>query len=46
MATAVKTALTRYTVETAIAAAGGNVTEAARRLGISRGKLLRFRNKP
>ena len=38
-------ALTLETAEAAIAACGGNVTEAAKQLGISRGKLLRFRKK-
>jgi transcriptional regulator with GAF, ATPase, and Fis domain len=38
-----KSALTHEMVESAIAAAGGNVTAAAEKLGVSRGKLLRFR---
>jgi transcriptional regulator with AAA-type ATPase domain len=37
-----KTALTRETVDAAIQAAGGNVTAAAEKLGVSRGKLLRL----
>ncbi len=40
-----KTALTQERVESALAAAGGNVTSAAERLGVSRGKLLRFRKR-
>lgn len=38
-------ALTNALVESTVVECGGNVTEAARRLGVSRGKLLRFRNK-
>ena len=38
-----KFALTQEIVEAAVAAAGGNVTAAAEKLGVSRGKLLRFR---
>lgn len=38
-----KFALTQDVVEAAVAAAGGNVTAAAEKLGVSRGKLLRFR---
>lgn len=38
-------ALTDALVEVTIEECGGNVTEAARRLGVSRGKLLRFRKK-
>ena len=40
-----KTALTQERVESALAAAGGTVTSAAERLGVSRGKLLRFRKR-
>jgi DNA-binding NtrC family response regulator len=35
-------ALTQETVDAAVEAAGGNVTAAAEKLGVSRGKLLRF----
>ncbi|MBW2454136.1 MAG: sigma-54-dependent Fis family transcriptional regulator [Deltaproteobacteria bacterium] len=38
-----KPALTLALVEATVAACDGNVTEAARRLGVSRGKLLRMR---
>ena len=38
-----KAALTQEVVDAAIEAAGGNVTAAAEKLGVSRGKLLRFR---
>ena len=38
-----KTALTYEIVEAAVAAAGGNVTAAAEKLGVSRGRLLRLR---
>ena len=38
-------ALTDALVEATVAECGGNVTEAAKRLGVSRGKLLRFRKK-
>jgi DNA-binding NtrC family response regulator len=38
-------ALTQQTIEAAIAAEGGNVTAAAARLGVSRGKLLRLRKR-
>jgi transcriptional regulator with GAF, ATPase, and Fis domain len=37
-----KTALTRDVVDAAVAAQGGNVTAAAAKLGVSRGKLLRL----
>lgn len=37
-----KTALTREVVDEAVDAAGGNVTAAASKLGVSRGKLLRL----
>ena len=40
-----KTALTEAMVEAALEAAGGNVTAAAERLGVSRGKLLRWRKR-
>jgi MoxR-like ATPase len=40
-----KTALTQEVVEAAVEAAGGNVTAAAERLGVSRGKLLRMRRR-
>jgi DNA-binding NtrC family response regulator len=40
-----KAALTEEMVEAAVAAAGGNVTAAAGVLGISRGKLLRYRKR-
>ncbi len=40
-----KTALTEEMVEAAVAAEGGNVTAAATALGISRGKLLRYRKR-
>lgn len=40
-----KHALTEEMVETALLAAGGNVTLAADKLGVSRGKLLRFRKR-
>jgi hypothetical protein len=38
-------ALTQETVDAAVDAAGGNVTAAAEKLGVSRGKLLRFRRR-
>jgi DNA-binding NtrC family response regulator len=38
-------ALTRATIEAAIEAEGGNVTAAAAKLGVSRGKLLRLRKR-
>jgi len=38
-----KQVLTQQTVDAAVEAAGGNVTAAAEMLGVSRGKLLRFR---
>jgi transcriptional regulator of acetoin/glycerol metabolism len=38
-------ALTRESVEAALVAAGGNVTAAAASLGVTRGKLLRFRKR-
>jgi DNA-binding NtrC family response regulator len=38
-------ALTREVVEAAVEAAGGNVSAAAERLGVSRGKLLRMRKR-
>jgi len=41
-----KTALTHEIVEAAVASAGGNVTAAAEKLGVSRGKLLRLRKSP
>ena len=44
-ATGLKSALTEEMVEAAIEAEGGNVTAAATRLGISRGKLLRYRKR-
>jgi sigma-54 interacting transcriptional regulator/FHA domain-containing protein/regulatory Fis family protein len=44
-ARAPKTALTEEVVEAAIAEAGGNVSAAAEKLGVSRGKLLRFRKR-
>jgi MoxR-like ATPase len=44
-ATGLKSALTEEMVEAAIEAEGGNVTAAAARLGISRGKLLRYRKR-
>ncbi len=40
-----KSALTEDIVEAAIAAAAGNVSAAADKLGVSRGKLLRFRKR-
>jgi MoxR-like ATPase len=40
-----RSALTEEMVEAAVAAEGGNVTAAATRLGISRGKLLRYRKR-
>jgi MoxR-like ATPase len=40
-----KAALTAEMVEAAVAAAGGNVTAAATALGVSRGKLLRYRRR-
>ncbi len=40
-----KAALTEAVVEAAIEAAGGNVTAAAEKMGVSRGKLLRFRKR-
>jgi MoxR-like ATPase len=40
-----KLALTEETLERALDAANGNVSEAASRLGVSRGKLLRFRKR-
>ena len=40
-----RTALTREVVEAAIEAAGGNVTLAAKQLGVSRGKLLRLQKR-
>jgi transcriptional regulator of acetoin/glycerol metabolism len=40
-----KPALTRVAVDAALAAAGGNVTAAAEQLGVSRGRLLRFRKR-
>jgi transcriptional regulator with PAS, ATPase and Fis domain len=40
-----KVALTHETVEAAIEAAGGNVSAAAEKLGVSRGKLLRHRKR-
>ncbi|HMR79524.1 MAG TPA: helix-turn-helix domain-containing protein, partial [Polyangiaceae bacterium] len=41
----VTTALTEEVVNAAIAAADGNLTAAAKRLGVSRGKLLRMRER-
>ena len=41
-----KLALTEEAVEKAVAEAGGNVTAAAAKLGVSRGKLVRFRKRP
>jgi MoxR-like ATPase len=38
-------ALTHEIAEAAVAAAGGNVTAAAEKLGVSRGKLVRFRKR-
>jgi DNA-binding NtrC family response regulator len=40
-----RSALTQETAESALAAAGGNVTAAAEKLGVSRGKLLRLRKR-
>jgi hypothetical protein len=40
-----KTALTQEMVDAAVEAHGGNVTAAAAQLGVSRGKLLRFRRR-
>ena len=40
-----KVALTEEMVEKAVEAAGGNVTAAAAKLGVSRGKLVRFRKR-
>jgi MoxR-like ATPase len=40
-----KLALTQEVVDAAVKAAAGNVTAAAERLGVSRGKLLRFRGR-
>jgi len=40
-----KAALTQEMVDAAIAAAGGNVTAAAEKLGVSRGKMLRYRKR-
>jgi transcriptional regulator of acetoin/glycerol metabolism len=40
-----KLALTQEVVDAAVEAAAGNVTAAAERLGVSRGKLLRFRRR-
>jgi hypothetical protein len=40
-----KTALTQEVVDAAVEAHGGNVTAAAASLGVSRGKLLRFRRR-
>jgi transcriptional regulator with GAF, ATPase, and Fis domain len=40
-----KAALTQNAVDAALAAAGGNVSAAAERLGVSRGKLLRHRKR-
>jgi MoxR-like ATPase len=40
-----KTALTEEMANAAIEAAGGNVTAAAEKLGVSRGKLLRFKKR-
>jgi DNA-binding NtrC family response regulator len=40
-----KTALTQEVVDAAIEAAGGNVTLAAKKLGVSRGKLLRLQKR-
>jgi MoxR-like ATPase len=40
-----KTALTQEMVDAAVEAHGGNVTAAAESLGVSRGKLLRFRRR-
>jgi transcriptional regulator of acetoin/glycerol metabolism len=40
-----KLALTQEMVDAAVDAAGGNVTAAAEKLGVSRGKLLRFRKR-
>jgi DNA-binding NtrC family response regulator len=42
-APSIQTTLTRELVEAAVQAAGGNVTAAAKQLGVSRGKLLRLR---
>ncbi len=41
-----KVALTQEMVDAAVLAHGGNVTAAAEQLGVSRGKLLRFRRRP
>ncbi|HEX2882047.1 MAG TPA: sigma 54-interacting transcriptional regulator [Polyangiaceae bacterium] len=40
-----RSALTRSTIEAALAASDGNLSAAAQRLGVSRGKLLRFRKR-
>jgi hypothetical protein len=40
-----KTALTQEMVDAALEALGGNLTAAAEKLGVSRGKLLRFRKR-
>jgi DNA-binding NtrC family response regulator len=40
-----RSALTRATIEAALAASNGNLSAAAQRLGVSRGKLLRFRKR-
>ena len=42
---ALKSALTQEMVDAAVEAHGGNVTAAAEQLGVSRGKLLRFRRR-
>ena len=41
----VKGSLTEELVQATVAACGGNVSEAAKRLGVSRGRLLRFRKR-
>jgi transcriptional regulator with PAS, ATPase and Fis domain len=40
-----RSALTRSTIEAALVACDGNLSAAAQRLGVSRGKLLRFRKR-
>jgi transcriptional regulator of acetoin/glycerol metabolism len=40
-----RSALTRSTIEAALAACDGNLSAAAQRLGVSRGRLLRFRKR-
>jgi transcriptional regulator of acetoin/glycerol metabolism len=40
-----RSVLTQTTIEAALAACNGNLSAAAQRLGVSRGKLLRFRKR-